>query len=57
MTSFIQILSNVTGLMDLFTTALDIAKIPVPTDRIIDGKSLLSFVQLTSKYKYKSSGK
>ena len=36
-----QVLHQLGSLMDWFSTALDIAGIPEPSDRIIDGISLL----------------
>lgn len=40
-----QVSSHVGSLMDLFATALDVAGLSVPTDRIIDGKSLMEVVK------------
>ena len=49
-----QVSSHVSSLMDLFSTALDLAGIPIPTDRIIDGKSLLDVVKLEPRRSYSS---
>ncbi|CBY34342.1 unnamed protein product [Oikopleura dioica] len=40
-----QINNDVTGLMDLFTTGLALAEIPIPSDRFIDGKNLINLVK------------